>query len=202
MPTNVLPTISLKEMTMDKKIKLGHGNWVVGDQFWDREREIEGFTELLDEGAHILLVAPRRIGKTSLMREVARRIDGRYICLQVDLQKSHSPADALVELSVATRPHKKIWDRTLDIFRNAMCMVKDTVESLKIDDLTLTFRSGLTSGDLSAKGDRFWAPLPIPKSPLLYFLMKSPSWSIECSKGAIIGSPRSGSGRWMVLCPG
>lgn len=160
---------TVERMTMDKKLKLGHGNWVVGDQFWDREREIEGFTELLDEGAHILLVAPRRIGKTSLMREVARRINGRYICLQVDLQKSQSPADALVELSVATRPHKKIWDRTLDIFRNAMCMVKDTVESLKIDDLTLTFRSGLTSGDWSAKGDRLLGALADSEKPVVIF---------------------------------
>ena len=96
-------------MAMDKKLKLGHGNWVVGeDQFWGKEPEIERFTELLEEGAHILLVAPRRIGKTSLMREVARRIKDRYISPQVDLQKSRSPADALVELSVATRPYKKI----------------------------------------------------------------------------------------------
>lgn len=139
---------------MAKKLKLGHGNWVVGEQFWDREREIDRFTGLLDEGAHILLVAPRRIGKTSLMREVARRINARYICLQVDLQKSQLAADAVVELSVATRPYRKLWEKTSDIFRNIWCLVTDTIESLKIDELTLTLRSGLTSGDWMAKGDR------------------------------------------------
>ncbi len=154
---------------MEKKLKLGHGNWVVGDQFWDREREIERFTELLDEDAHILLVAPRRIGKTSLMREVERRINDRYICLQIDLQKSQSPADALVELSVATLPYKKIWARTLDIFRNVMCLATGTIESLKIDDLTLTLRSGLTSGDWTSKGDRLLGALADSEKPVVIF---------------------------------
>jgi hypothetical protein len=160
---------TVERTAMDKKLKLGHGNWVVGDQFWDREQEIERFTELIEEGAHILLVAPRRIGKTSLMREAARRINGRYICLQVDLQKSQSPADALVELSAATRPYKKIWERTLEIFRNVMCLVTGAIESLKIDDLTLTFRSGLTSGDWSAKGDRLLSALADSDTPVVVF---------------------------------
>ena len=160
---------TVERIAMDKKLKLGHGNWVVGDQFWDREREIERFIELIEEGAYILLVAPRRIGKTSLMRETARRINGRYICLQVDLQKFQSPADALVELSVATRPYQNIWVKTLDIFRNVMCMVTGTIESLKIDELTLTLRSGLTSGDWSAKGDRLLSALADSEKPVVIF---------------------------------
>jgi len=144
---------------MEKTLRSAHYNWVVGDLFWDREHEIERFAELLDEGAHVLLVAPRRIGKTSLMREVAQRISDRYICLQVDLQKSFSPADAVVELSVATRPHTGLWERTADIFRNVMPSVANTIESLQLDELTLTLRSGLTSGDWKAKGDRLLSGL-------------------------------------------
>ena len=128
---------------MEKRLRSAHYNWVVGDLFWDREHEIERFAELLDEGAHVLLVAPRRIGKTSLMREVAQRISDRYICLQVDLQKSFSPADAVVELSVATRPHTGLWERTADL-RKCYTSVANTIESLQLDELTLTLRSGLT----------------------------------------------------------
>lgn len=54
------------------------GNYVTGKKFWNRENEIEIFTELIDEGAHILMAAPRRIGKTSLMHEVALRIHENY----------------------------------------------------------------------------------------------------------------------------
>ena len=70
-----------------KKLKRAVGNYVTGEMFWDREEDLDLITELLDEGAHILMAAPRRIGKTSLMREVANRIQARYYCLHVDLQK-------------------------------------------------------------------------------------------------------------------
>ena len=154
---------------MEKKLKLGHGNWVEGEQFWDREGELSRFIELLDEGAHILLVAPRRIGKTSLMREVANRIKTRYICLQIDLQKSQQSEDAIVELSVATRNHRNLWEKTSDLFHNILCRVGDTIESLKIDDLTLTLRSGLTSGDWRAKGDRLLNILADSDQPVVIF---------------------------------
>jgi AAA+ ATPase superfamily predicted ATPase len=82
---------------MEKLIQ-AYGNWVIGEErFWDREREIELFIKSLDEGAHLHLIAQRRIGKTSLMREVSRRIEDRYICLHVDLQKAQTAEDLMVE---------------------------------------------------------------------------------------------------------
>ena len=92
-------------------LKRATGNWVVGDQFWDREAEVALFIERLNEGAHLLLTAPRRIGKTSLMKEVARRSQGRFISLYVDLQKAESPSDAVVELSLAAREYEPAWKR-------------------------------------------------------------------------------------------
>jgi len=94
-----------------KKLKRAVGNFVTGDKFWDREEDIILFTELLDDGAHILMAAPRRIGKTSLMREIAIRIQDKYYCLHVDLQKAESPADAIAELRKSTHPHKDLWEK-------------------------------------------------------------------------------------------
>jgi hypothetical protein len=78
-------------------LKRATGNWVVGDRFWDREVELKLFMERLEEGAYLLLTAPRRIGKTSLMKEAARQLRERYLCLYVDLQKAWTSADAIVE---------------------------------------------------------------------------------------------------------
>lgn len=69
-------------------MKMAQGNWVIGDQFWGRQEDLELFVERVDEGAHLLMVAQRRMGKTSLMREGARLLGGRYVCLFVDLQKA------------------------------------------------------------------------------------------------------------------
>jgi uncharacterized protein len=154
---------------MKRKLKLAHGNWVEGDQFWDRETEVGRFIELLDEGAHILLVAQRRIGKTSLMREAARRIHDRYACLHVDLQKSRSAADAVVELSLAARPHERLWTRAQDVFRNVLNAASNKVESLQIDDLTIVLRGGLTAGNWKDKGDRLLGMLAGADKPVIVF---------------------------------
>ncbi len=158
----------------DTKLKRALGNWVEGDRFWNREAEMELLIEYLEEGAHLLIVAQRRIGKTSLMREAARRLDDRFICLQVDLQKCHSPADAIVELSIATRPHGSLWQKTKGVFSNVLNKATDVVESLQLDDLTVTLRSGVTAGDWQAKGDRLFETLAAAEKGVVVFLDEVP----------------------------
>ena len=155
-------------------MKRALGNWVVGDRFWDREQELKLFMEYLEAGANVLLIAPRRIGKTSLMREAARHLEGRYICLQVDLQKAHSPADAIVELSIATRPYLSLWGKTTALFGEAFNRVAGKIESLKLDELTLTLRSGITGGDWQARGDRLFEVLAESDKPVIVFLDEVP----------------------------
>ena len=125
-----------------KKLKKEVGNWVSGEErFWDRETEIPRFIELLEDGAHVLLVAPRRVGKTSLMREVARRSEGRFTCLFIDLQKAQTPADAMAELAFATKPHQSLFARTREAFKNTL----SNVESLGNDELMIKLRDGFSS---------------------------------------------------------
>jgi hypothetical protein len=157
-----------------KKLERAIGNFVTGDKFWDREKEIQLFTELLDEGAHILMAAPRRIGKTSLMREVALRISDRYYCLHVDLQKSESPADAVAELGKATRPYEKLWGKTKGIFQNILSKVTQNIESIGVEDLTVTLRSGMTSVDWQSKGDQLFSTLSDTDMPLIVFFDELP----------------------------
>ena len=47
-------------------------NWVDGDRFFNREVELEMLAERARDGIHTLLTAPRRMGKTSLVRESLR----------------------------------------------------------------------------------------------------------------------------------
>jgi len=75
-----------------------YGPWVSGEQFFDREAELERLIRLLDEGNGILIVAPRRVGKTSLVREAFRRMEerGRDDLLFVDVQDCSSPQDVIL----------------------------------------------------------------------------------------------------------
>lgn len=150
----------------DPTLKRATGNWVVGDQFWNREVELSLFIERLCEGAHLLLTAPRRIGKTSLLKEVARRLQGRFLCLYVDLQKAESPSDAVVELSLAAHDYKPAWDRILSVFQHAL---KETVEAVKIKDLSVVLRSGLTTDNWQSKGDELFQILAEQDQPVVLF---------------------------------
>ena len=94
-----------------EKLKQAHGNWVTGDRFWDREEDIDLFCSKVREGAHLLLVAQRRMGKTSLMKEVALRLFDEFECVFVDFQNASAPQDAIAELSIALHPHKTLWTR-------------------------------------------------------------------------------------------
>jgi len=161
-------------------LKRATGNYVVGDQFWDRETELALFIERLREGAHLLLTAPRRTGKTSLMLEAARRLQDDYLCLYVDLQKSHSPADAIVELALASHKHAPLWEKTKSVFRNVL----DGIESIKFEELAVTLRSGLTAGDWQSKGDSLFEILAANSKPVVLLLDEVPILVNRLLKGS------------------
>ena len=149
------------------------GSWVDKDRFWDREEEIANLIELLDEGANILITAPRRIGKTSLIRETGIRIKDKYCCLQVDLQKSHSPADIITELSVATRDYRSLWNKTKEIFKNVISSVGDKIDEMGVNDLTIKFRDGVMS-NWQKKGDDMIDAISGAETPAVIFMDEFP----------------------------
>lgn len=161
-------------MPAQKTLKPAHGNWVHDDRFWGRETELELFEEGIHEGANYLLVAQRRMGKTSLMREVARRLAARYLCVFVDWEKAANAADAIVELSVSLRPHKKLWEKTKDLFSNILQSIGSKIENVAVSEVTVTLRAGLTSGNWRSKGDELFEILAASPTPVLLLLDEVP----------------------------
>ena len=155
---------------MKDRLTQANGNWVAGERFWDREDDIALFIERINEGAHLLLVAQRRMGKTSLMREAARRLKDRYVCIFVDLQKACSAPDAVVELSIALQPHKTLWNKTKEVFSNIL----ERVEKIGIGDLGVTLRAGLTAGNWADKGDELFGILAASEKRVVLFLDEVP----------------------------
>jgi hypothetical protein len=128
------------------------GAVVTGDRFWDREVDRKLFIEKIMEGSHILLSAQRRMGKTSLLEEVAEEIKDTHTCLFVDLQKCKSSSDAITELSVVIHKYKNLWTKVKDVFSN----IANMVEKVDFKDIGVTLRSGLNEGNWSIKGDQLF----------------------------------------------
>ena len=150
------------------------GSWVTGDRFWNRDYKLRRFVEILDDGGHIHLSAQRRIGKTSLMREAGRRVADRYTCVHVDVEDAKSAEDFVAALGAATREHRGLWSRTLEVFRNALGASADAVESLQVDEVTIKIREGLVGGTWRDKADRLLAALADADQPVVLFLDEVP----------------------------
>lgn len=141
------------------------GNWVEGDRFWGRKADIDGLLELIRDGANIAISAPRRIGKTSLMREVARISQGEYLSIHVDLQRAVTLEDVVVEIALACQEHRELRKRALDIFRLAL----SSVEQLQVNDLAVHIRSAITD-DWRSKADRLLEEFVDNKPPIVIYL--------------------------------
>ena len=164
-------------------MKKAYGNWVTGDRFWDRKEDIELLIEKIDDGAQILLVAQRRMGKTSLMKEVERKLNNRYFCFFVDLQKASSAEDAIVEMSLVLKQDSSFWGKIKDLFANALNRVADSIEELNLGEIGIKLRAGLTSGNWSEKGDSLFSILAEAEKPVLLLIDEAPLMVNRLLKG-------------------
>ena len=65
------------------------GRWVSGDDFFDREGELRVLESHVRGRNHLLLTGQRRMGKTSIARELGRRLEGNgWIFLFADVEGS------------------------------------------------------------------------------------------------------------------
>lgn len=61
-----------------------------GKDFWDRQNEIEDLWRAITSGSHILISAPRRVGKTSIMYKVYDEPKDGYIPIYVNTESADS----------------------------------------------------------------------------------------------------------------
>ena len=151
-------------------MKRATSGWVTGDRFWNRTHEMELFLDYLRDGTNLLLTGQRRIGKTSLLREAARRLDGEFICLQVDLQGAESSQDAVAELSAATHSYTPLWERV----KSWASGLTERVSEMSIHEIKVVLRAALTEGDWREKGDRLFSVLAESKQPVAVFFDELP----------------------------
>lgn len=159
---------------MKDKLKQAVGNVVTGDRFWDRETDLKLLTNKIDEGANILLVAQRRIGKTSVLKELLEQLKDRYTCLFLDLQKAVRSEEAITELSKAIHSHKPLWDKTKEAFANVLERVTESVEEIDVGEIGIKIRSGLTGANWMDKGDQIFRILANAQKPVVLMLDEVP----------------------------
>lgn len=66
------------------------GQAVRGENFWERMYELEDIWSAIESGSHILISAPRRVGKTSILYKVADEPKDNYIPIYIDTESADS----------------------------------------------------------------------------------------------------------------
>ena len=155
------------------------GNWVEGDRFFDRETELEALTERVRDGTHTLLTAQRRMGGTSLVRELLRRlkVEERFETIFVDLEGASTPADAVAEIGFQSRSAQGAWGRIKSLFANVLpaeVEIGGRVPQLADADLRVKLRAGIDAGNWRHKGDEVFAALAGNGRPVMLAIDELP----------------------------
>ena len=77
------------------------GQAVMGDDLYGREYELSRLWECFEQGEHVLMLAPRRVGKTSLMLELRRAPRENWAVVFVDVQRDEGAADCIAAILAA-----------------------------------------------------------------------------------------------------
>ena len=152
------------------------GSPVEGKKFFDREHDLEVLTERVREGNHTLLVGQRRMGKTSVVRELLRRLrrTGDFETVFVDFEAARSPAETVVELATASKPIRGVWGRVKDAFANAAATAGGQIDEVGLSELRVKLRSDVDRGNWRTKGDAVLAAFADHEKPVVLAIDELP----------------------------
>ena len=122
-------------------MKSSTGRWVSGDDFFDREAELRLLESRVRDGNHLLLTGQRRMGKTSIARELGRRLESQgWTSLFTDVEDAVGPEDVIADIAKALHPIRSISSR----FAATMGRwLDENVEEISASDFRVKIRAGL-----------------------------------------------------------
>ena len=103
------------------------GQAAKGDDFWKREDELEDIWSEIEARAHVLLVAPRRVGKTSIMMHMLDNPKEGYSVLYVSTESAET--------------QDEFWQKLFDAFQDAKFIGGLTQTSSKLKQVIGSIKS-------------------------------------------------------------
>lgn len=170
---------------MQLELRKAGSNWVDGERFFDREVELASLEERVRDGIHTLLTAQRRMGKTSLVRELPRRLSqaGTHETLFMDLEDAESVEDAVAEFATQAASLQSASQRVMAQFANALRSLGQSVEDVRVSELKVKFRAGIDGGTWHRRGDDVFSALAESTKPVVLAIDELPIFLNRILKG-------------------
>ena len=149
------------------------GRWVSGDDFFfDREAEPEILHTRVREYNPVLLTGQRRMGKTSIFRELERRFKREgWTIVFIDVERLTSPEDAIADIAGAAFPYRPVISR---FAMNMKRWLTDSVEEISASQFRLRVRAGLDAGSWHRYGEQLLRDCTHQDKPALLVIDELP----------------------------
>ena len=148
------------------------GPWVIGEDFFDRDKELEILAARVRGRNHVLLSGQRRMGKTSLLRELGRRLESDgWIVLFADVEGAAGAEDAIAEMAQAAYRYRPLASRFAESMKR---WFSDRVEEIGASRFRLKVRAGLDAGSWRRYGERLLHDCAAQEKPVLLVIDEMP----------------------------
>ncbi|MCK4458430.1 MAG: ATP-binding protein [Methanosarcinales archaeon] len=121
------------------------GSPAIGDDFIDRENEIKQISTALAKD-NVLLIAPRRFGKTSIMKRLKRDLSSQdEISIFIEVEDVDSPPQFLTEIVMALFDNERIKKKTnlISTLGSSFQWLKDNIEEIGVSVFRAKLRSSI-----------------------------------------------------------
>ncbi|MDE0625880.1 MAG: ATP-binding protein [Bryobacterales bacterium] len=148
------------------------GRWVSGDDFFGRDRELRVLEARVRDGNHVLLTGQRRMGKTSIARELGRRLECKgWVFLFTDIEGATCAEEVVASVAEAAYPVRSISSRLATVMRRRITESVDEVSAL---DFKVKIRAGLNAGSWRTFGEKLLGECATHRKPVLLVLDELP----------------------------
>ena len=153
-------------------MKSSTGRWVNGSDFFDRESELKILAQRVHGRNHVLLSGQRRMGKTSVARELGRRLKTKgWVSLFTDIEGATCAEDAIAEIAQAVHPIRSISSRLGTAMKH---WFNENVEEISAIDFRIKVRAGLTAGSWRQHGEQLLRDCAAHDQPILLVIDELP----------------------------
>ena len=153
-------------------MRLATGRWVSGNDFVDRESELRVLNARVRAGNHILLTGQRRMGKTSIARELGRQLEAQgWVFLFTDVEGAACAEDVIANLAEAVHPVRSV---SLRFATTMQRWFKENVEEVGALDFRIKIRAGLNAGNWRRYGEQLIRDCAAHEQPVLLVIDELP----------------------------
>ena len=146
-----------------------------GDDFFDRRPELRLLESRVRDGNHVLLTGQRRMGKTSIARELGRRLETQgWVFLFTDVEGATSEKDVIAGLAKAVQPVRPILSRFTGTMRRWFGEQVEKVDEISASDFRVKFRAGLRAGNWRYRGEQLIHACAAHDQPVLLVVDELP----------------------------